>query len=245
MIEQSMTGQIALVTGGAGGIGAGIARCLAGAGARVILTGRDPARLDAAARALPGEGHRGYPVDVTDSAGLARLAAEIGSREGRLDLLVNNAGFTKLIPHEDLDGLTDDLIDEVFRVNWRGSFACVRALRSLLESGEGGVVVNISSNAGASGRGSNVAYAAAKAGVNVMTLALARALAPKIRVVAVAPGFVDTGFVSHDPSWIEAASTQSILKTKIPPEAIGDAVLAVTRMQFTTGSLIAVDGGPI
>lgn len=246
MAEHDMEGQVALVTGGAGGIGGGICRRLAEAGATVVLTGRDAAKLAAAAAALPGTGHWGTAVSVTDSAALADLAQEVERRHGRLDLLVNNAGFTKLVPHDDLDGLTDELIDEVFRVNWRGPFACVRAFRGLLEAGDGGVVVNISSSSGHTAKGSSIAYASAKAGVNVMTLALARVLAPKIRVVAVAPGFVDTGFVSRDPSWVQPAIAKSILKKPIPPEALGDAVVAVvTRMPFSTGCVIPVDGGTL
>ena len=118
----------------------------------------------------------------------------------------------------------------------------MRAFRKLLEAGDGGVVINISSSSGFSGKGSSVAYASAKAGVNVMTLALARALTPKIRVVAVAPGFVDTGFVSRDPSWVGPATANSIMKKPIPPDALGDAVVAVvTKMPFTTGAVIPVD----
>lgn len=246
MANQDMKGRVALVTGGAGGIGTGICRRLAEAGATIVMTGRDASKLAAAAQALPGGGHWGVAASVTDSPALEKLAQEVGRRYGRLDVLVNNAGMTKRIAHDDLDALNDELIDEVFRINWRGPFACIRAFRQLLEAGDGGVIVNISSNAGASGRGSNIAYAAAKAGLNVMTLALARALAPKIRVVAVAPGFVDTGFVSKDPGWIEQATQGSILKKAIPAEVLGDAVLAVvTKMPFTTGSVIAVDGGPL
>ena len=244
MTEQLMKGQVAVVTGGAGGIGTAICLRLAEAGARVVLTGRNAGKLDAAAQALPGDGHWRHVADVTDSAGLADLAAEVESREGRLDLLVNNAGFTKRVPMDDLDGLTDEMIDEVFRINWRGSFACVRAFRSLLQVGEGGTVVNISSAAGIHGQGSSVAYVCAKAAVNLMTVVLARALAPKIRVVAVAPGFVDTGFATLDRAAAAAAVERSLLKKDVPPEALGDAVLAVaTRFNYTTGAVITVDGG--
>jgi len=245
MANHDMRGRVALVTGGAGGIGGGICRRLAEAGATVILTGRDAARLDAAA-ALPGAGHWRAAVSVTDSAALADLAREVERRHGGLDLLVNNAGTTRLVPHGDLDALTDELIDEVFRVNWRGPFACVRAFRALLEAGDGGVVVNISSNAAMNGRGSNIAYGASKAALNAMTLSLARALAPKVRVVAIAPGFVDSGFVSRDPAWVRAATQGSLMKTAIPPEVLGDAVVAVaTRMPYSTGCVIPVDGGPL
>jgi len=244
MSDHSMPGQVALVTGGAGGIGGGISRRLAEAGAKVVLTGRNAAKLDAAARALPGAGHWGTAVSVTDSAALADLAREVKERYGRLDVLVNNAGVTKLVDHNDLDGLTDALIDEIFRVNWRGPFACVRAFRTLLESGDGGVVINISSSAAPTGKGSNIAYSSSKAAINAMTISLARVLAPKVRVFAIAPGFVDTGFVSRDPAWVEPAIQASLMKTRVTPEAVGDAVVAaITRFGFSTGCVLPVDGG--
>ncbi len=245
MEQGSFQGKTAVVTGGAGGIGTGICRCLAEAGGRVVLTGsRSETELQAAADALPGDGHMGAKVSVDDSAGLKKLAKKIEHEYGRLHLLVNNAGTTRQVPHHDLDGLDDELIDRIFRVNLRGPFACVRAFRPLLGAGEDGVVVNISSEAGATGQGSNVAYAASKAGLNAMTISLARALAPKIRVVAVAPGFVDTGFVSRDPSFTGPAYAKAILKKPLLPEDIGKAVLAVTTtLDQTTGCVIPVDGG--
>ena len=106
-------------------------------------------------------------------------------------MLVNNAGVTRPVPHDDLDALDDELIDHIFQVNWRGAFATVRALRPLLAAGAGGVVVNISSVAGQTGLGSNIAYCASKAAMDSMTRSLARALAPQIRVVSVAPGWVE------------------------------------------------------
>ena len=183
-------------------------------------------------------------VSVEDSAGLSDLAAKVNQKYGRLDLLVNNAGATRLVPHDDLEALDDDLIDLIFRVNVRGTLACIRAFRPLLEAGEGGVVVNISSEAAKSGQGSNVAYVASKAAVNALTVSLARALAPKIRVVAVAPGFVDTGFVSKAPAFVQAAAAKAILKKSILPEDIGRAVLAAaTVLKQSTGCVIPVDGG--
>ena len=245
MISESFKGKIAVVTGGAGGIGAGICKCLAEAGGQVVLTGtRSIEKLQAVADTLPGSGHMAASVSVENSAGLKNLATEIDKKYGRLDLLVNNAGITRLVPHNDLEGLDDDLIDLVFRVNLRGPLACIRAFRPLLETGEGGVVVNISSEAAKTGQGSNVAYVASKAGVNAMTVSLARALAPKIRVVAIAPGFVDTGFVSKEPSFVQAAAAKAILKKSIFPEDLGKAVLAAaTILEHSTGCVIPVDGG--
>jgi len=237
--------KVALVTGGAGGIGSGICRCLAEAGGSIILMSRrSEEQLQKAASALPGCGHMGACVSVDDSAGLKRLADTVNDRYGRLDLLVNNAAITRLVPHYDLDGLDDDLIDDILRINLRGPFACVRAFRSLLEDGDGGVVVNISSVAAILGGGSNVAYVASKAGLNAMTVALAHALAPKIRVVAIAPGFVDTGFVSRDPSFTEPAAKKALLQKPLLPEDIGSAVLAAaTVLHQSTGCIIPVDGG--
>jgi NAD(P)-dependent dehydrogenase (short-subunit alcohol dehydrogenase family) len=244
-VEMSFKDKVALVTGGAGGIGSGICRILAEAGGKVIIMSRrDAETLQKATELLPGDGHMGASVSVDDSAGLTRLAGRIKDRYGRLDLLVNNAGTTRLVAHDDLDGLDDPLIDDIFRINLRGPFACVRAFRPLLEAGEGGVVVNISSVAAKTGGGSNVAYVASKAGLNAMTIALARALAPKIRVVALAPGFVDTGFVSRDPSFTEPAAGQSILKKPLLAEDLGNAVLAAaTVLHQSTGCIIPVDGG--
>ena len=240
-----MNGQVVLVTGGAGGIGTGISARVAQAGARVILIGRrTDAELQAAADALPGEGHWGASVSVTDSAALTALAGKIEEKFGRLDVLVNNAAITKLIPHDDLDALEDDFIDEIFRINWRGSFACVRALRGLLEGGDGGVIFNVSSAASKDGKGSNIAYCASKAAINTMTLSLARALAPKVRVFALSPGFVDTGFVSSDPAWVAARSKAGVMDTAVPVDALGDAVVAMTTgMAYTTGCFVPVDGG--
>ena len=241
----SFKDKVALVTGGAGGIGSGICRILAEAGGKVIIMSRrDAETLQKAAEALPGKGHMGASVSVDDSAGLTGLADRIKDRYGRLDLLVNNAGTTRLVAHDDLEGLDDNLIDDIFRINLRGPFACVRAFRPLLEAGEGGVVVNITSEAGKTGRGSNVAYVASKAGLNAMTISLARALAPKIRVVAIAPGFVDSGFVSRDPSFTELAAKQAILKKPLLAEDLGNAVLAAaTVLHQSTGCIIPVDGG--
>jgi 3-oxoacyl-[acyl-carrier protein] reductase len=247
MSENGMKGMVALVTGGAGSIGTGICLKLAVAGAHVVLTGtRGEPELQAAADALPGEGHLGVRVSVTDTPGLEALAHVITNRYGRLDVLVNNAAITRRIAHDDLDGLDDDFIDEIFRVNWRGAYACVRIFRDLLLAGNGGIVINISSYAGVNGKGSNIAYCATKAGLNSLTLSLARAFAPKLRVVSLMPGFVDSGFVSRERDWIEMATAGSVMKTAIPPEALGDAVVAViARMPYTTGCFIPVDGGQI
>jgi 3-oxoacyl-[acyl-carrier protein] reductase len=241
-----LDGRTAVVTGGSGGIGSEICRHLAQAGAKVVFTyrtGREAAqRLQAA---LPGGGHWARQVAVDDSAGLKSLAAEVESKHGRCDVLVNCAGITRFVAHADLDALDDGIIDDIFRVNWRGAFAAVRAFRPLLEASGDGLVVNISSIAGVTGMGSNVAYCASKAALDSMTKSLARALAPEIRVVSVSPGLVDTDFVKGlDQKWRDEQAARTPLRRLATPGEIGAAVLAVASvLKYSNGCIIPVDGG--
>ena len=201
--SRTLAGKSALITGGAGGIGSAIARRLAAAGVSCTLTySRSQAAAEQLARELPATGtadHFAYRAPVEDSAAQAALAREVEKRFGRLDILVNNAGVSQAIPPEDLDALTDELIDRIFRVNVRGAIASVRALRHLLAASGAGLVVNISSIAGRTAIGSNIAYCASKAALDNLTMSLARALAPKIRVVSVSPGFVDGAYARRMP----------------------------------------------
>jgi len=162
--------------------------------------------------------------------------------------LVNCAGTTRFVPHSDLEQLDDALFDAIFAVNVRGAFAAVRALKPLLERSElpgGGVVINISSIAARTAMGSNVAYCASKAALDNMTRSLARALAPRIRVVSVSPGLVDTEFVkSLDQAWRDEQAARTPLRRLARPAEVASAVVAaVTQLTFTTGAVIAVDGG--
>ncbi len=246
MNAQPLTGQVALVTGGGGGIGSAICRHLAAAGATLVITyNQDQGRAEALAAALPGAGHLVARAPVEDSAALAALAQRIAAGPGRLDLLVNNAGITKPVPHHDLDALDDALIDDIFRVNVRGAIACVRAMRSLLAAGEGGLVVNISSVAGRTALGSNIAYCASKAALDNVTKSLARALAPNIRVLSVSPGWVEGEYARRmPPALIQEQRDKTPLGRIAGAQDVADAVLAaVTQLRFSTGAVIAVDGG--
>lgn len=241
-----MGGQVAVVTGAGGGIGSAISHRLAEAGAKVVLTyRRSKAQTEAVARNLPGEGHLVVRAPVDDSPSLNKLAAQIASTYGTLDVLINNAGITKPVPHDDLDSLDDDLIDSIFRTNWRGAFASIRALKELLMKGDGGVVINISSIAGVTGIGSNVAYCASKAALNAMTISLGRALAPKIRVVSVSPGWVYGEYAKQaDPAYLQEQIDKTPLGRLATHADVAETVLAViTMMPFTTGCIIPVDGG--
>jgi 3-oxoacyl-[acyl-carrier protein] reductase len=246
---RDLKNKVALVVGGAGGIGAATSQLLAAAGARLIITHMPGQEFTAIARSvvaqLPGEGHAAFEADVSDTPSLIGLRDRISAEHGRLDILVNAAGFTKPVPHADLDALNDDLIDQMFRVNWRGQFAAVRTFAPLLIASGDGLVVSISSIAAFTGVGSSIAYCAAKAGIDVMTKCLGRALAPHVRVMAVAPGVVDTTFVpGRDASFNDKISHTTPLKRIAEPDDIAAGILAcATHLGFSTGTTIVVDGG--
>jgi 3-oxoacyl-[acyl-carrier protein] reductase len=240
---------VAMVTGGAGSLGAFICQALAREGLRVVVGyNRSAEKAKSLAASLPGGGHAALAAPVTDTAALAALAKEIGARYGFCDVLVNCAGVTRFVPHGDLDALDDALIDDILSTNVRGVFASVRALRPLLDKSKqagGAVVVNISSIAALTAMGSNVMYCASKAAVDNMTKSLARALAPRIRVVSVAPGVVDNDFIrSMDSKWLEEQVSRTPLKRLAAPAEVASAVIAaVKHLTFTNGSIIPVDGG--
>ena len=244
-----MDGKVVLVVGGAGSIGAVSARRFAELGARVAISHRDaPEELAAASdvvKSLPGEGHIAVIADVARTESLKVLRLEIERRFGRLDVLVNAAGFTKPVPHADLDALDDDLIDRMFAVNWRGQFATIRTFAPLLKASGDGLIVSISSIAGTNGIGSSIAYCAAKAGIDVMTKSLARVLAPEVRVLAVAPGVVDTSFVPGRGADFNAKTTATTpLKRIATADDIASAIVAcATQLGFATGTTFVVDGG--
>ncbi len=244
---KSVAGKVALVIGGTGGIGAAAARMLAEAGAKAVITCR-PGKEDEGARAvkaLPGEGHAHFAADIASTPTLLSLRNAVEESFGRLDILVNTAGFTKAIPHGDLDALTDELIDRMFEVNWRGQFAAIRTFAPLLKASGDGVIVNVSSIAGFTGTGSSIAYCAAKAGIDVMTKSLARVLAPEIRVLTVSPGVVDTSFVPGRGAEFNAkAAAATPLKRVATADDAAAAILAcITMLGYSTGHIIQVDGG--
>lgn len=182
-----------------------------------------------------------WPCEPFFRSLLKRLAAEIAQTH----ILVNSAGFTQVVPHADLETLTDELFDRVLRINTRGGFSAVRAFAPLLRASGNGLVVNISSIAATTGAGSSVAYCAAKAGMDVMGMALARALAPAIRVLTVSPGVVDTEFVPcRDQAAREKQGRATPLGMLCTVNDVAAVVLAcATTLSYSTGSVIQVDGG--
>ncbi|WP_026354576.1 SDR family NAD(P)-dependent oxidoreductase [Massilia niastensis] len=245
IVQGPLTGQVAVIAGGVGAIGYASAQRLARQGTRVVLLVRDLEQAQAKMADLPGAGHHALRVDVNSGAELSEAAAAVRERYGRTDILVNAAGITQPVPHHDLDALSDELIDRIFAANWRGPFAAIRAFAPLLRASGKGLVVNISSIAATTGIGSNVAYCAAKAGLDVMANSLGRALAPAIRVINVSPGVVDSSFVpGRDAAFNDKQAATTPLKRIGHADDIAAAVEAcATTLLFSTGTTIQVDGG--
>jgi 3-oxoacyl-[acyl-carrier protein] reductase len=246
MKDQSMQNQVAVVTGAAGGIGSAICRRLALSGAKIVLAYHTKMeQAQELAKTLAGEGHLAVRVTVNDSESCQSLADKVSQKYEKVDLLVNCAGITTPVNHDDLDGLTDEWIDRIFQVNWRGAFAMIRAFKPKLEIGGGGTIINISSIAGLTGVGSNVAYCASKAALDSLARSLGRALAPKIRVVSVSPGLVLGEYAKRfDPSFIQMHTEGTPLQRLATPEDVAETVWAVhTKLTLMTGSIVPVDGG--
>jgi 3-oxoacyl-[acyl-carrier protein] reductase len=163
---------------------------------------------------------------------------------GRLDILVNNAGWSTRIPHDQLDELTDEIWDRTFNTNLRGAFYAVRSAVPSLRKQAGAAIVNVASVAGMTGMGSSIAYAASKGAMITMTKSLARALAPQIRVNAIAPGFVRTRFANWPASAFDDGEAMTPLKQLATVEEIAAlALYLVADAGSTTGETIVVDGG--
>ncbi len=249
-----LNGKIALVTGGAGGIGSAICQKLAEEGASVIITYNSNAeKAENLLKILRGSNHSILHAPTTDAFKLNALKDFIKEKYGKLDILINNAGITTPVPHDDLDGLSDEWIDKIMQTNVRGTFAMIRAMKTLLETDRNpksetrnpSLIINISSVAAVTGIGSNVAYCASKAAVDSMTRSLARALAPKIRVVSVSPGWVLGEYAkSVDPAYLKMQEDLTPLSRLATPADVANTVYALaTYLTFTTGSIIPVDGG--
>jgi 3-oxoacyl-[acyl-carrier protein] reductase len=238
--------KVAVVTGGSSGIGAATVRMLADEGAAVVVCynkGEDRAR--ALITQLPKGNHRAQQLAVEDSASVRRAADEIGKAYGRADILVNSAGFTRPVPHAQLDALDDALLDSILIANVRGPFSMIRALVPLLRVGGDSVIVNVSSISAFTGSGSNIGYCAAKAALDTMTMSLARVLGPAIRVLCVSPAAVATDFVAgRGRPQLEKIAEGTPLKRVVEPEDIARTVMAcITHLKVSTGTRIVADAG--
>jgi 3-oxoacyl-[acyl-carrier protein] reductase len=240
--------KVAVITGGSGAIGAACARRLAEGGAKIAVGyNSKPEQAAAVVAGLPGSGHRAIRVPMLETPLIHEAAAVVERDYGRCDVLVNSAGFTRMIPHHDLEALTDELIDSIFAANVRGPFATVRAFAPLMRRSADAVIVNVSSIAAITGTGSNIAYGGSKAALDTMALSLARILGPEIRVLTVSPAAVDTAFVpGRTTAMVEKVAATTPLKRVVQADEVAQAVMAaVVNLTSTTGWIIPVDGGKL
>jgi ketoreductase RED2 len=235
---------VALVTGSSSGIGAQVARRLAGDGFRVVL---NSARSVDAGRALAeeiGEDAAHYvQADVAVLEDAQRLVDEAVERWGRLDVLVNNAGTTEVIPHADLERATPEIFRRLYDVNVVGTWQVTVAAVPHLRATGAGCVVNMASIAGVRPTGSSIPYAVSKAALNHLTLLLANTLGPEIRVNAVAPGLVDTPWTADWTVVRDVVVEMAPLRRSGQPDDVAEVVLAFVRSAYVTGQIWGVDGG--
>jgi len=236
------SGRVALVTGSSSGIGEEIAYRLSAGGATVVVNSSSSvAAGEAVSAALPNESLY-MRADISNHDEADGLIDRTIEQFGRLDYLINNAGWTTVIPHEDLDALTDDIFQKTFDVNVFGTWRLTkRAIPHLRESDDPNIV-NVTSIAGVRPVGSSMAYSMTKAALNQMTLLLAKSYGP-IRVNAVAPGLVATPWTDDwDAMHAGVAATASVPRSATPVDC-AEATLALIRNTYTTGEIFVVDGG--
>ncbi|WP_326642790.1 SDR family oxidoreductase [Nonomuraea fuscirosea] len=233
--------RVAIVTGSSSGIGEGIARALAADGFTVVVN--SATSVDAGERLaaeLPGASY--VQADIADPSDAVRLVETAVARHGRLDLLVNNAGVSRAVPHADLDAVTADDWHRILGVNvvgtWQVSVAAVKVMEP------GGQIVNISSVGGSRPLGSSIPYAISKAALDHMTRLLAKAVGPEVRVNAIAPGPLQTRLTS---AGLATRMARTVAMTPMgrlgQPSDVAAMILALVKAPFVTGEVINVDGG--
>jgi 3-oxoacyl-[acyl-carrier protein] reductase len=248
-MDQDLAGAVAIVTGGGTGIGAAVVRRLAARGVRCVVNyahSRDEAEALAA-----DVGGIAVQADIADDAACRALAKAALDAFGRVDFLVNNAGRTKFANHEDLEALSAEDFLDIYRLNTVAPFQMIRACTPALRESPFGAVVNVASVAGVFGNGSSVAYAASKGAMVTMTKSLARVLAPAIRVNAVAPGYVGTGWFEKRMGAEGLAKLDAFIESQTPMKMAAKAddiagpivMLLDPASRAITGETMLVDAG--
>jgi ketoreductase RED2 len=239
--EGGWHGKVVAVTGSSSGIGEGTARAFAEAGASVLVnSARSVAQGEAVAASLPGALY--VQGDIAEAGAPERMVAAALERWGRLDVLVNNAGTTALIPHQDLEAASVDVWRHIFEVNVFGTWAMsVAAMAALREAH--GAIVNVTSIAGVRPTGSSIPYAASKAALNHLTVLLAKVAGPEVRVNAVAPGLIDTPWTEEWETVRDVVRQVAPLKRSGRPEDVAQVILDVAGAAYMTGQVVVVDGG--
>jgi 3-oxoacyl-[acyl-carrier protein] reductase len=247
-----LAGKVAIITGGGTGVGRATALRLAQQGCAVLVNyskSKAEAEQTAADAAALGVRALAVQADVADDDSVRAMVATAMREWGRVDILLNNAGTTKFVVADNLDAVTDDDWQRIYAVNVVGAFHCSRAVKDPMLAGGGGQIINITSVAAFAGKGSSIPYAASKAALNNLTIALARALAPQIRVNAVAPGFItgrwlEQGFGDAYEGVKQTVARMCPLRKVSDPSDVAAAVMSlITGSSMVTGQVLVCDGG--
>ncbi|MFA6312718.1 MAG: SDR family oxidoreductase [Sterolibacterium sp.] len=248
-----MDRKVCVVTGSSSGIGAATARLFAGNGWNVVINfSRNTVPAEAVAEECRAKGAEVLVIkaDISNDEDCRRMAGEVESAWGRTDVLVNNAGATKFVALKNLAGLSAEDFHSIYSVNVVGAYQMTRAFVPLLKKHPGSGVVNISSVASLMGIGSSIAYMASKGALNAMTVGLARALGPEIRVNAIAPGLVETPWLKEGlgperfVATVESYKSRAALAAVMSPEDIAEAAWWLgAGAAKTTGEVLLVDAG--
>lgn len=239
---------VALVTGGGTGIGRATSLALARRGVAVgVNYSRSQEEAQTTVRQIEEQGGRAVALqaDVSQDAQVRAMVAELASQFGSVDLLVNNASITRYISLSDLEAVTEEAWDALYSVNVKGMFYCARAVAPLMKQRGRGAIVNVGSIAGLTGAGSSLPYAVSKGAIHTLTKALARALAPEIRVCSVAPGAVNTRWWAHNQELMAQLTTSVPLQRLATPEDIAEMICALLTQEAITGQIVTVDSGQI
>ena len=236
-----MAARVVLVTGSTSGIGEATSLRFAALGDTVVFN--SARSVEAGERLAKSTAHAHYvQADISVDGDCTRLVEQVLERCGRLDVLVNNAGTTRLIPHHDLKAATIDVWREIFEVNvfgtWSLSVAAMEALRAAQ-----GSIVNVSSVAGVRPTGSSIPYAVSKAALNHLTALMAKVVGPDVRVNAVAPGLVDTPWTKDWDTVRGFVQQVAPLKRSATPDDVADVIVALASTPYVTGQVVVVDGG--
>jgi 3-oxoacyl-[acyl-carrier protein] reductase len=248
-MPSDLTGQVALVTGGGTGLGRAISLALAAAGVDVAVNfSRSSDDAEATAADIRGAGRKALAIqaDVSDDSQVRAMVDRVAGELGRLDVLINNAGMTVFVPFPDLESMTESDWDRIMAVNTKAPWLCARACAPVMRRTGGGQVVNITSVSGLRPGGSCLAYSVSKGATEMLTKALAIALAPDIAVNSIAPGLMDTrwGRLWGDAHFERQAAGN--LLGRIPSlEDIADTAVFLARNRSITGRTLIVDGGAI
>jgi len=243
-----LKGCTAIVTGGSGGLGQRICRALALNSVNVVVNyaqSKDKAVAVAEEISQLGAQAVAMQADVTDPAQVARMVDQTKAEFGRVDILVNDHAFNKTIPYPDLDGLTYELWNHILNTNLTGPFNTIKSVAPVMKAGGQGRIVNISSGAGIFPRGSSIAYAVSKAGLNHLTKCMAVALAPQITVNCVAPGLMlgTRMTANRPPDYVAKAPGLNVLHRPVSKDDVAEQVVQFCRSDSVTGQTLLMDCG--